>query len=128
MSTTGEQAFTLCMAIIDEFTLNGTVDASSTADYRSKSPTILTLLVTELAGMEQVESDFITDLAQPLVLSDRTSRLILPYGLAAHLLLDENPDVASFCNQRYEELKRTIPQSFQPITDVYGVTTCNEGW
>ena len=29
----------------------------------------------------------------------------LPYGLAANLLIDENPSAASFYQQRYEELR-----------------------
>lgn len=29
----------------------------------------------------------------------------LPYGLAANLLVDENPAAASFYQQRYEELR-----------------------
>ena len=49
---------------------------------------------------------------------------MLPYGLAAHLLLDENPDVAAFFNQRYAELlseyRRGIPAASEDIQDLYG--------
>lgn len=48
----------------------------------------------------------------------------MPYGLAAHLLLDENPTAASFFNQRYEELKASLraglPTMSEDIEDVYG--------
>jgi hypothetical protein len=48
----------------------------------------------------------------------------MPYGLAAHLLLDENPSAASYYQQRYDELKATLtrglPQSSEDIEDVYG--------
>ena len=49
---------------------------------------------------------------------------LLPYGLAAHLLLDENPDVAAFFNQRYAELlseyRRGIPAASEDIQELYG--------
>ena len=59
-----------------------------------------------------------------LPLDDGVCRTVLPYGLAAHLLLEENPASASFFQQRYEQLRRraaaSIPDVFQPITDCYG--------
>jgi len=120
MATTGEETFSLCMALIDEYNDNGTVDATATIDYRAKTPALLTIMVTELARKEGVESSIITDLADDLVVSDYTARVVLPYGLAAHLMLDENPSVASFFNQKFEEMKRNIPVAFEAITDVYG--------
>jgi hypothetical protein len=57
-------------------------------------------------------------------LDDGICQSVLPYGLAAHLLLDENPDVAAFFNQRYSELlkeyKNSIPAAFEDIDDIYG--------
>ena len=48
----------------------------------------------------------------------------MPYGLAAHLLIDENPDMASFFNQRYQELlnqfRYSIPVESEDIQDLYG--------
>ena len=45
-------------------------------------------------------------------------------GLAAHLLLDENPDVAAYFNQRYTELllqyKNSIPTAAEEIQNLYG--------
>lgn len=55
---------------------------------------------------------------------DITARTILPYGLAAHLLLTENTESASFFQQRYEELKilgtRQQAASAEQIADIYG--------
>lgn len=49
---------------------------------------------------------------------------MLPYGLAAHLLLDENTNAAGFFQQRYEELKsqlaRGLPRESEDIEDRYG--------
>ena len=59
-----------------------------------------------------------------LWLDDGLCQGVLPYGLAAHLLLDENPDVAAFFNQRYAELlseyRRGIPAASEDIQDLYG--------
>lgn len=66
----------------------------------------------------------ISALTDSMQVDDITARTIMPCGLAAHLLLTENPDVASFFQQRYEELKKdAIPQqaaSEEMITNVYG--------
>ena len=54
----------------------------------------------------------------------------MPYGLAAHLLIDENPTVAAFFQQRYEELLDklgNVPAEFEPIEDVYGGIGHSEG-
>lgn len=65
-----------------------------------------------------------TDLNQTLTIDDITARTILPYGLAAHLLLTENSASASFFNQRYEELKfegtRQQAASAEQIINIYG--------
>jgi hypothetical protein len=59
-----------------------------------------------------------------LQLDDVTCRTILPYGLAAHLLLTENTESASFFQQRFEELKvlgtRQQAASAEQIADIYG--------
>lgn len=58
-----------------------------------------------------------------LQLDDVTSTTILPYGLAAHLMLQENPSVASYLNSRFEELKfmasKQPPSAFEQITNSY---------
>jgi len=65
-----------------------------------------------------------TDLSQTLVIDDITARTILPYGIAAHLLLIENSATSSFFNQRYEELKflgtRQQAASSEQIYNMYG--------
>jgi hypothetical protein len=66
----------------------------------------------------------ITALSDTLVLDDVTARMVLPFGLAAHLMLEENAATASYFNQRYEELKRQAtkgpPSPTEKITDLYG--------
>jgi hypothetical protein len=66
----------------------------------------------------------ITALTDTLQIDDVTCRTVLPYGLAAHLLLTENQDSASFFQQRFDELKKDAskkpPSPTEEITDVYG--------
>lgn len=66
----------------------------------------------------------ISAMTDTLEVDDVTARTILPYGLATHLLLTENPDSASYFNSRYEELKALAsikqPVSEEGILDIYG--------
>jgi hypothetical protein len=66
----------------------------------------------------------ITALTDILQIDDVTARTVLPYGLAAHLMLEENAATASFFNGRYEELKvtssRQPPSAMELIENSYG--------
>ncbi len=66
----------------------------------------------------------LTALTDSLQVDDVTARTLLPYGLAAHLMLEENSATASFFNGRYEELKRDAakkpPSSTEMINNYYG--------
>jgi hypothetical protein len=68
--------------------------------------------------------DTITALTDTLQVDDVTAKTIMPYGLAAHLMLEENTDTASFFNGRYEELKamatRQPPSATEQIINHYG--------
>jgi hypothetical protein len=64
------------------------------------------------------------DLYSEIDLDDYCAGTVLPYGLAAHLLMSEDPSSANFCQQRYDELKaslqRGMPAESEDITDLYG--------
>ncbi len=66
----------------------------------------------------------IADFESAIALDDGICQGVLPYGLAAHLLLEENPSLASYFQQRYEEglsaLKRGVPGGSAEIVDLYG--------
>jgi hypothetical protein len=57
---------------------------------------------------------------------DRTGLTVLPYGLAAQLLMNEDQNRAAFFNNRYDELKRKRPALITKIKDVYGVVPSEE--
>jgi hypothetical protein len=68
----------------------------------------------------------ITSLTDTLQVDDVTAITILPYGLAAHLLLEENDTMAAFYQSRYEELRNISsikqPTSESQIVDMYNST------
>lgn len=132
--TTAQRVFDITMGMMDEV-VNGNTDTGDTAEYKGRTLFILNALAGELypysdtytIGEEgkrpivAVISDFVSEIG----LDDYICRSVMPYGLAAHLLLDENPSSASFFQQRYEELLNGlksggIPTSSVDIIDVYG--------
>lgn len=66
----------------------------------------------------------ITALTDNMQVDDVTARTVMPYGLAAHLMLQENPSDASFFNGRYEDLKtiasKQPPSATEMIGNLYG--------
>lgn len=114
-----QDVFMIAMSLMDETSSDGTF-AGYDDDYKKKAWPILTVLQTELLPLS-VSPVTITDENSTLLVDDRVGNTVLPYGLAAHLLLSGNVQSASFFNDRYEELKRRRKAVIAPITDVYGV-------
>ena len=135
-TTTAQRVFDITMGLIDEANENsGETDTADTREYKVRTLLILNALRGELypysdtyevetAGERPIVS-VIQDFDTPIDLDDYICQSVMPYGLAAHLLLDENPASASFFQQRYEELRNNLskgfPQDGEAITDVYGV-------
>lgn len=98
--------------------MNGETRTVDTEEYRYRTLSILNVLRHELYPLSdtfETLSDgkraivpLLTDFEQPIDLDDAIAQGMMPYGLAAHLLLGENDSMASFFNQRYEELKYSI--------------------
>lgn len=120
MAVTGQQVFDIAMGLIDEVSETGNLVVENPEYYKTKSLQILTVLQAELLRATQTPQ-VVTDLSQDLVLSDAQCLKVLPYGLAAHLLIQEDVNTASFYNARYDELKRRSPATIEPITDSYNV-------
>ena len=133
--TNAQWIFEKTMHLMDEVNEStGTADYSDTKEYKNRTLAILNILRMEcfpasdtyavtIPGKRPVCPE-ITSFEEPIGLDDGICQGVLPYGLAAHLLLDENPGVASFFQQRYEEAlstaRRGIPAMAEDITDVYG--------
>ena len=133
-STTGQWIFEHTMALIDELNDNGEADTADTKEYKDKTLPILNILQGELYPYSDTykrRNDSKRPVLYPLEsledyinLDDYICQTVIPYGLASHLLVDENPTMAAFYQQRYEELKaglrNGIPGMSEDIVDVYG--------
>lgn len=138
---TGRQVFDRTMSLIDEADEDKAnvditqehFDQNNVNDYYSRSLLILNILGGELypydsnyAHAETGRGVFtpITSMTTAISLDDYITGTVMPYGLAAHLLLDENKSAASYFNERYAELldglKKGLPTVSVDIEDVYG--------
>lgn len=67
----------------------------------------------------------VSAMTDELQVDDVTARTLLPYGLAAELFKEENPDIYNHFIKRYHELKALAeikqPASEQAIIDIYGL-------
>ena len=135
MATTAQWVFDKAMYLMDEADqTSGQADHAETREYKNRTLPILNVLRVECfpysdtcqahgPGRRPVCPE-IPDLEAEIPLDDGICQGALPYGLAAHLLLDENPPLASYFQQRYEELlnalRRGIPAESEDIVDLYG--------
>ena len=114
--TNANDIFDTAIHLMDEQNeTNGETRTQDTAEYRYRTLSILNTLRGELYPYSDtyvVNEDGtraicpkIESFEQALDLDDFIAQSVLPYGLAAHLLLGENDTMASFFNQRYAELK-----------------------
>lgn len=123
--------------MMDELSDEGKYKYEDTDEYRRRTLAILNVLQGELypfSDTYKLNSDWATgrrpvisaleDLYSAIDLDDYCAGTVLPYGLAAALLVDENPTSANFFQQRYDELKaglgRGMPAESEDIEDVYG--------
>lgn len=134
MTTTAQRVFDIAMGLIDEVSESGQTVNADTAEYRNRTLLILNALRGECYPYsDNYEEDeegkrpvcpVILSMEDEIALDDVICQTVLPYGLAAQLLLDENPTSASFYQQRYEELLKEVGKSrygrSMAIEDVYG--------
>ena len=136
-TVTGMDVFQRAITMMDELNDSGKYKYEDTDEYRHRTLSILNVLQGELypysdtykknsewlAGRRPVLSP-LESLSDNIDLDDYCAGTVLPYGLAAALLLDENPTTANFFQQRYDELKlglmRGMPVVSEDVEDVYG--------
>lgn len=134
---TGMDVFQRAITIMDELSDEGKYKTEDTLEYQHRTLPILNILQNELYPFSDTHGlnqewgnrrrpvlDSLEDLYTEIDLDDYCAGTVLPYGLAAHLLLNEDPSAANFCQQRYDELKaslmRGLPAESEDIEDVYG--------
>lgn len=133
--TTAKNVFDLAMKLAgenDERT--GETETKDTQEFLVRVIDVMNVLRNELypysdtyagsADGKRSVCPIITSMEQILDLDDVIAQSIMPYGLAAHLLLEDNPTMAGFFQQRYQELIYTIgtkkPSVWEDITPMYG--------
>lgn len=104
--TDGQWVFEQAIALMDSGNeVTGEMDVGSTRAYKHRALSILNLLGQECQGYSLEGTwELLTGFETALPLEDGLCQGVLPYGLAAHLLLEEDPAAANFFQQRYEEL------------------------
>lgn len=135
MSTNAQWIFEKAMHLMDEVNEStGAADNADTKEYKNRTLPILNILrnecfpasdtyVVTVPGKRPICPE-ITDFTTAIYLDDVICQGVLPYGLAAHLLLEENPEMASYFQQRYEEqlaqARVGIPAAAEDIESMYG--------
>lgn len=136
MSTTAQWVFDKAMALADQLSDTGLSDFEYNRDLKDRALPILNVLRFECA---RVSDDYLNRrhtgkrvLCREIKawedtldgIDDGVAQGAMPYGLAAQLMIDEDPDVAGFCNQKYQEMlamfQSSVPQAFEPIWYPYG--------
>jgi hypothetical protein len=120
MAITAKDVFITAMNLMDEISEDGAYTGYPD-EYKNKAWSLLTMLQAELVPASATPA-VIPDENGVFQIDDRSSMTILPYGLAAHLLMAEDQSRSAFFNARYDELKRKRPATVQKITDVYMVS------
>lgn len=134
--TTAQMVFELSMNLMDELNEStGQADTGDTREYKNRTIAILNVLRGELFPYSDTYHDMetagrrpicpiITAFSEDIALDDYIGQSVLPYGLAAHLLMQEDPSSANFFQQRYDELKRSLargmPGESEDVVDIYG--------
>lgn len=136
---TGMDVFQRAITMMDELNDEGAYQHDDTEEYRQRTLSILNILINELYVYSDTYPKYaewasgrrpvlmpLASLEDVIDLDDYCAGTVLPYGLAAHLLLDENPTSAGFFQQRYDELKAMLARGYgkinvsEDIEDIYG--------
>ena len=131
--TNAQTIYEMAIALMDSMSDSGAADVTDNNEYKHRTLPILNILRGELYPYSDTfETDdegrpiaaLIRTFDKPIDLDDYICQSVMPYGLAAHLLLQEDPAAANFCQQRYDELKLRLsvgrPAKSEEIEDVFG--------
>lgn len=130
INKTVQAVFDKAMYLIDaQNESTGATVTSDTQEYKVRTVGILNNLIDEVypasdtfAYTESGKRPALPDIegfTDELDLDARCVREILPLGLAAELMKDENPAISNYFRQRYEEAlaaaRNSVPASFESI-------------
>lgn len=106
--------FDYTMQLIDELNDAGESQTADTEEYKNRTIGIMNILISECYPFSDEKDPDKLDSAWKAVeewddmlkgIDNTIAYGVFPYGLAANLLVDENPTAANFYQQRYEALK-----------------------
>ena len=119
-----EEIFEISMALADTLSGTGAADCPENREYRARALPILRSLISELMPYAGTGDDLPEDFSSAVELEPGPAREILPYGLAAALIMPEDPENGVRFQRRYELLKAGIcrgrAQGSGDTEDVYG--------
>lgn len=135
--TTGINIFNSAITMMDEMSDTGKTDWTDTTEYKNRALNILNTLRGEVYQYSDTYNTqkkkypgrrpvcpLMESLDDEIGIDDVLAQTVLPYGLAAHLMLGENDAMAAFFQQRYEELLRklgaNVPGEWESIENAYG--------
>lgn len=117
----------------------GGTNTSDTKEYALRTPNLLNSLLDRVyPASENYAAEVgkravcpkVSALTDTIKLDERLCCGVLPYGLAGLLLTEENPTLANFFwetfEEQLEEAKRGLPAGIEPVDDAYG--GIEHGW
>ena len=123
-----QDIYDITMALMDEMKDNTTVDSTpevdypQNRDYQARTPGILTILQTQVVmflkrfGADIDFNERLETMEDEVELDDSICMGVLPYGLAARLLGQEDKDLSSYFSNLYET---NLASSKDSIDDKY---------
>lgn len=139
---TVQDVFDIAIRLMDsQNESTGSTNTTDTREYALRTPSLINSVLdqvypasdTYVSAANGLRSTLpsVEALEDFLDLDDYICRNVLPYGLAALLLTEENPTLADFFWQTYlENLQRarnSLPTGIEAIEDVYGTGSAMDG-
>lgn len=132
---TVQEVFDIAIRLMDsQNESTGSTNTTDTREYALRTPSLINSLLDQVypasdtytAASNGTRSTLfsVSELTDYLDLDDYVCRNVLPFGLAALLLTEENPTLANFFWQTYLEnlrqAKNSMPSAIEEVEDVYG--------
>ncbi len=136
MRTTVRDVFNIAICLMDaQHEGTGATDTADTKEYRLRTPPLLNSILDRAypasdgypgsAGGHRPVCPKVTAMEDEIDLDGRICTGVLPYGLAALLLTEENPTLSNFFWQTFleqlEEARQSVPGDEGSVEDTYGV-------
>lgn len=133
-STTASYIFDQAIKLMDEQSDSGQAVWSDTVEYQNRVIAILNALIGECFPYSDTYTvttpgkrpivQTVSNLNGVVYLDDSLAKTVLPYGLAAELIKNDDPTLGNYFMQRYQELlarhAKTLPAAWDTVEDFYG--------